>query len=98
LGCARLDPLVEFKRESFEMFQEMIDGIKEDVVRYFFRVKVMPQEQTGSPLESGQERPLKIVTNRPVEASRETVLSSKVGRNDPCPCGSGKKYKKCCGA
>jgi preprotein translocase subunit SecA len=97
-AIGQMDPLVEFKRESFEMFQEMIDGIKEDVVRYFFRVKVIPQEQTGSPLESGQERPLKIVTNRPVEASRETVPSSKVGRNDPCPCGSGKKYKKCCGA
>ncbi|MCL5986627.1 MAG: preprotein translocase subunit SecA [Actinobacteria bacterium] len=96
-AIGQMDPLVEFKRESFEMFQEMIDGIKEDVVRYFFRVKVIPQEQKDSPPVSTQGRPLKAVTNRPPE-SREAVSSSKVGRNDPCPCGSGKKYKKCCGA
>jgi preprotein translocase subunit SecA len=96
-AIGQMDPLIEFKRESFEMFQEMIDGIKEDVVRSFFRVKVIPQAQAGSPLESGQGRSLKTVTSRPVEAKREAAPSSKVGRNDPCPCGSGKKYKKCCG-
>ena len=89
-AIGQMDPLVEFKRESFNMFQDMINGIKEDVVRYFFRVKIMQQEQSAAPL--------KTVTNRPVEARRGAVSTEKIGRNDPCPCGSGKKYKKCCGA
>ncbi|MDN5293404.1 MAG: preprotein translocase subunit SecA [Eubacteriales bacterium] len=84
------DPLVEYKIESYEMFQNMIAAIREDVVRYLFRVRVVPQE----------ERPVRLRENRyeEGEASREPVrVGAKVGRNDPCPCGSGKKYKKCCG-
>ncbi len=82
------DPLIEYKFESFQMFQNMVDAIQDDVVRYVFRVNVVQaprQRQTveNKYQEEGGQRPIR----------RE----AKVGRNAPCPCGSGKKYKKCCG-
>ncbi|MDI6907418.1 MAG: preprotein translocase subunit SecA [Thermoanaerobacterales bacterium] len=85
------DPLVEYKFESYEMFQNMIAAIQEDVVRYLFRVRVAVQPQERR----------QVVENRGAgaeEGPRQPVRrEKKVGRNDPCPCGSGKKYKKCCG-
>ncbi|MDI6711163.1 MAG: preprotein translocase subunit SecA [Bacillota bacterium] len=85
------DPLVEYKFESYEMFQNMIAAIQEDVVRYLFRVRVAVQPQERR----------QVVENRGTgaeEGPRQPVRrEKKVGRNDPCPCGSGKKYKKCCG-
>ncbi|MCL5291639.1 MAG: preprotein translocase subunit SecA [Actinobacteria bacterium] len=83
------DPLVEYKAESYEMFQALIGKIKEDVVRYIFHVQVHQE-----PVEAV---PQPVVTNAGGEPRRE-AKSDKIGRNDPCPCGSGKKYKKCCGA
>ncbi|NLV17850.1 MAG: preprotein translocase subunit SecA [Syntrophomonadaceae bacterium] len=81
------EPLIEYKFEAFDAFQNMIESIKEDVTRYLFRIRLVaqPQERT-------------IVANREADAPRQPVKSEKkVGRNDPCPCGSGMKYKKCCG-
>ncbi|MGI6413253.1 MAG: preprotein translocase subunit SecA [Syntrophomonadaceae bacterium] len=84
---AQRDPLIEYKFEAFEAFQQMVYSIKEDVVRYILRVKVVKQPE---------ER--KIFVNQGEDASPKTVrVGKKIGRNDPCPCGSGKKYKKCCG-
>ncbi len=84
------DPLVEYKFEGYEMFQNMINTIQDDVVRHIFRVNVVQPEQ---------QKQRQVVENRyPEEGARQPVRKeSKVGRNDPCPCGSGKKYKKCCG-
>jgi len=84
------DPLVEYKFEGYEMFQNMISGIQEDVVRYIFRVNVVQE-----PAHQHQN----IVENRYAEdAPRQPrKVEKRIGRNDPCPCGSGKKYKKCCG-
>jgi preprotein translocase subunit SecA len=83
------DPLIEYKIEGFEMFQNMINTIQDDVVRYIFRVNVVQPEQ--------QQR--QVVENRYAEegAKQPARKENRVGRNDPCPCGSGKKYKKCCG-
>jgi preprotein translocase subunit SecA len=84
------DPLIEYKFEGYEMFQNMIDTIQDDVVRYIFRVNlVQPQP----------EKKRQVTENRtPEEGPKKPVRrESKVGRNEPCPCGSGKKYKKCCG-
>jgi len=81
------DPLVEYRFEGYEMFQNMIEAIQEDVVRYIFRVNVV-QPPT----------PRQAVENQGGQESRAPAAKGdKVGRNDPCPCGSGKKYKKCCG-
>lgn len=84
---AQRDPLVEYKFEAFEAFQDMVYSIKEDVVRYVLRVKVAakPEEK-------------RMVTNQDQSAPKNPVhVEKKIGRNDPCPCGSGRKYKKCCG-
>ncbi len=82
------DPLVEYKFESYEMFQNMVASIQEDAVRYLFRVRVAVQPEQRQVTENRrQEGP-----RRPVQREEK-----KVGRNEPCPCGSGKKYKKCCG-
>ena len=84
------DPLIEYKFEGYEMFQGMISSIQEDVVRYIFRFSIVqPQEQPKR----------KTVENRyeEDEPKRPVRRENRIGRNDPCPCGSGKKYKKCCG-
>ncbi|WP_061212729.1 preprotein translocase subunit SecA [Syntrophomonas wolfei] len=81
------DPLIEYKFEAFEAFQMMIESMKEDVVRYIFRVKVVRQPEERKTFENQGE-----------EAEKKPVrVGKKIGRNDLCPCGSGKKYKKCCG-
>jgi preprotein translocase subunit SecA len=84
------DPLVEYKFEGYEMFQNMISGIQEDVVRYIFRVNVVEE-----PAHHHQN----VVENRYEEDApkQPRKAENRIGRNAPCPCGSGKKYKKCCG-
>ena len=85
------DPLVEYKFEGYEMFQNMISSIQEDVVRYIFRVNVVQE-----PVQQHQN----IVENRYSEdvPKQPRKVENRIGRNDPCSCGSGKKYKKCCGS
>lgn len=86
---AQKNPLLEYKNEAFDAFQSMIYSMKEDVVRYMLRVKIV---------EPLKQRSM-YVNNTDKTARREPVRRSgkKTGRNDPCPCGSGKKYKQCCG-
>nr|WP_319638110.1 preprotein translocase subunit SecA [Acidaminococcus intestini] len=90
------DPLVEYKFEAYEMFEAMKEAIVDDVVRYMYRVNVVTQPVVEDHLNEAS-------TNNPnVDGSTETPKEpvrndSTVGRNDPCPCGSGKKYKNCCG-
>ncbi len=99
---AQKDPLVEYQREAFDMFNELTDSIREDFVRYIYRVEfVRPEAQQARPqrvsdnraaVESGGDEAA-VQTGNPLQA-----ISDKVPRNAPCPCGSGKKYKKCHGA
>lgn len=90
------DPLVEYKFEAYEMFEAMKEAIVDDVVRYMYRVNIVTQPVVEDHLSEAS-------TNNPnVDGSTETPKEpvrndSTVGRNDPCPCGSGKKYKNCCG-
>ncbi|MEK7445522.1 MAG: preprotein translocase subunit SecA [candidate division NC10 bacterium] len=103
-GYGQRDPLTEYKREAFEMFQEMVAHLKEVVVEQFFKVRMMRDE--AAPVRVAAAAPARWQENRGGEpgavsrpASRvepRTAAGGKVGRNDPCPCGSGKKYKKCC--
>ncbi|MDR1668876.1 MAG: preprotein translocase subunit SecA [Oscillospiraceae bacterium] len=94
---AQTDPVVEYKREGFAMFEDMVARIRDNTVTYLLRVQVRKDEPkrvqvAGGKLveHAGGAEPQK---KQPV---RKTA-AAKVGRNDPCPCGSGKKYKKCCG-
>lgn len=86
------DPLVEYRFEGYEMFQNMISSIQEDVVKYIFRVNLVSQDS--------QPKQRNLVENRYQEEGQKQPIrkEDKVGRNDPCPCGSGKKHKKCCGS
>jgi len=94
-GLSQRDPLVEYKREGFDIFQEMERGLKEDYVTYIYRIENVqlreePEMQQFS--YSGGEDPSSQPSERP-RTPRQA--GNKVGRNDPCPCGSGQKYKKC---
>ena len=104
------DPLVEYKRESFDLFQEMMERVEDQVVQYLYRVELVQQapERRHRPVAhreqkaevSGLQGERKEAQHSPGSTTPSTVRRStpKVGRNDPCPCGSGKKYKKCHGA
>jgi len=86
------DPLVEYRREGFEMFQAMIDSIQDEIIRYIMRVTPQVREEVP-------EQPRNITENRyEGEPSEPVHTGDQIGRNDLCSCGSGKKYKKCCGA
>ncbi len=100
-GYGQKDPLIEYKREAFEMFAAMMDRMKRDVLEHLFRVQIVQGE--SPPLEEPR-RPVPLTLNRGEETADEAGSKTarraedKVGRNDPCPCGSGKKYKKCHGS
>jgi preprotein translocase subunit SecA len=104
-GYGQRNPLVEYKRESFDMFTEMNDRSQADAVRYAFRMEPMTREQQEAQLaqrrrEAAQADATAKAATRDGSAPRvQTVVTKEkaVGRNDPCPCGSGKKYKKCHG-
>jgi preprotein translocase subunit SecA len=87
-GYAQKDPLREYQRESFELVLDMLDRVKMDTVRKLFAIQPAREELT-------REQPT-MFFNMGNEPPRETK-DKKLGRNDPCSCGSGKKYKKCCG-
>lgn len=97
-GYGQKDPLAEYKREGFDMFAVMMDRIKSDALERVFKVQIVKGERPDAVEEVDQ--PLQISLNRGEAAAPRTVqrAQQKVGRNDPCPCGSGKKYKKCHGA
>ncbi len=89
------DPLIEYKFEAFNMFQGMIESIQEDVARLIFRVQ-LTQAPVRRAVAVANETPA-AGTQSSDKPGQQIVKSNKIGRNDPCPCGSGKKYKKCCG-
>ncbi len=99
-GYGQKDPLQEYKREGFDMFMDMIQRFREETVSILLRIVPMRQEEVDAMEEKRrrqQERELRM--NRGEDEKPQPVRrkSKKVGRNEPCPCGSGKKYKKCCG-
>jgi preprotein translocase subunit SecA len=130
-GYAQRDPLVEYKRESFDMFESMMQRFQEDTVRYLFHMRIeeapsvsaaiaasedgevppsaMPPRRRAATSVDDLEEQFERRKKRELEQARMAGATNgnkpqqvvrggaKVGRNDPCPCGSGKKYKKCCG-
>jgi preprotein translocase subunit SecA len=141
-GYGQHDPLVEYKRESFDMFEAMMRRSQEDTVRYLYLMQILERPSEGGPPRPGSgtgpeagvpvpnmggdgngRKPRQVATSvdeieeafqrkkrRELEQARmagsgdlqkvQQVVrgAAKIGRNDPCPCGSGNKYKKCCGA
>ena len=97
-GYAQQNPLLVYKKEGFDMFQDMISRIKDETIEMLFKIQISEpeilseyqhQDDQNMVFSSGEEPEAK----KPVKRT-----GNKVGRNAPCPCGSGKKYKKCCGA
>jgi preprotein translocase subunit SecA len=142
-GYGQKDPLVEYKKESFILFQDMMDRIEDETIRYLFFLQAVEgggqpassfltdEEQAEADMEEEQQQVLAAASQQQREAAQSSiddftrniqrknerqmaqlqfaggeasstsatvVRGAKTGRNDPCPCGSGKKYKKCCGA
>ncbi|MBT5551735.1 MAG: preprotein translocase subunit SecA [Nitrospina sp.] len=98
-GYAQKNPLTEYKKEGFDLFGAMMARIKEETTEYLFKVQInqeveMPDELVSKPQKVVEHRGSSEVSEKPVTVRRD---EDKVGRNDPCPCGSGKKYKKCHG-
>ncbi|HEV8375417.1 MAG TPA: preprotein translocase subunit SecA, partial [Candidatus Polarisedimenticolia bacterium] len=97
-GYGQRDPLTEYKRESFEMFAAMKERIENDIVRFLFLMEPIIQKEREV-MQEKRERDLQYsAPSKESSEPRRAVAGTKVGRNDPCPCGSGKKYKKCHGA
>ena len=91
---AQRDPVAVYRIESADIFDQMIDDIKEDTVRQI--LSVVPRTESTKRVEVAKPTDEGFLDGRS-RASNKPASSNKVGRNDPCPCGSGKKYKKCCG-
>jgi len=104
-GYGQRDPLIEYKRESFDLFQEMMERIQDRVVKVLWKIELAGREDTTAETARVQrslppQPPKQQLTfsGAPKEAAAPVKrVAAKVGRNDPCPCGSGKKYKKCHG-
>ncbi len=110
VGYGQKDPLVEYKKQSFDLFQEMLDRIDTFTIRSLFNLQVVSEESSDKIQQRRPpRRPTRMTFTGPNQGAAaageeagkvKTVTRDqpKVGRNDPCPCGSGRKYKKCCGA
>lgn len=89
-GYAQKDPLIEYQKESYKLYSAMMNRIRDLMVSYIFRLQLPPRRTAA---ERAQQAAAKNPNN-----TDQTPAKKHIGRNDPCPCGSGKKYKKCCGA
>ena len=100
-GYGQKDPLVEFKKEAFTLFEEMMGRIDSETIRYLFLIQPARPEEEAREIERRQRRQQQQLQYQTgpaqAEAPKPVRTGAKVGRNDACPCGSGKKYKKCCG-
>jgi preprotein translocase subunit SecA len=93
-GYGQMDPLKEYQKEGYGMFLSMVEIIKENTLRTLFRIRIAPQEKPPATVPKRE-----MILSHGDDGSKSPVKRKvpKVGRNDPCPCGSGKKYKRCCG-
>jgi preprotein translocase subunit SecA len=100
-GYGQKDPLVEFKKEAFTLFEDMMDRIDTEAVRFLFLMQPARPEDQAKQIERRQQQQQKELQFQAgpaqAEAPKPVRAAAKIGRNDPCPCGSGKKYKKCHG-
>lgn len=110
-GYGQRDPLVEYKREAFSMFSYLMENIKSTIVHTIFRISAAPVTETQSAIPEknlnfsgaeevesfGSAREIQDGEVREAPKQKPIINDDKIGRNDPCPCGSNKKYKKCCG-
>ena len=99
-GYGQRDPLIEYKKESFTLFEDLMNRIEDDGIRFLFLLQPVQQDKQAEQLEKRRKRQQFITNNQGGgDRAKQPVKrgSPRIGRNDPCPCGSGKKFKKCCG-
>jgi len=101
-GYNQKDPLVEYKKESYNMFIELINSIKYEIIRILFSIQLRDEEEAKKEQEALDRLKKEMASTVEEitlnnEESKKPVIEKKVARNAPCPCGSGKKYKQCCG-
>ncbi|WP_035239395.1 preprotein translocase subunit SecA [Desulfobacter vibrioformis] len=97
-GYAQQDPLRIYKKEGFDMFHDLMNRIKQEVVDILFKIQIASPTQVAE-MKQEEQQDLTFSSHSSKSAPKQPVRrsSEKIQRNDPCPCGSGKKYKKCCG-
>jgi preprotein translocase subunit SecA len=103
-GYGQRDPLVEYKKESFTLFEDLMSRIEDDTIRFLFLLQPVDERKAAEEQERRQRRQQMLAAQQQTSAASGGSVATqvkreapKVGRNDPCPCGSGKKYKKCHG-
>src|SRR5688572_16358308 len=101
-GYGQKNPLQEYQKEGFALFEDMVHRIQEDVVQKLFTVEIAREHTATMADMEVQQRPQRVVlshggANAEIERPAAKRQGDKIGRNDPCPCGSGRKYKRCCG-
>jgi preprotein translocase subunit SecA len=96
-GYAQQNPLIVYKKEGFDMFNDMIHRIKEETLGILMRIQIAEPDEIEDIRKSEQQKMVFSHGEEPAKRAPQRRKSKKVGRNDPCPCGSGKKFKKCCG-
>ncbi|SHE61966.1 protein translocase subunit secA [Caldanaerobius fijiensis DSM 17918] len=90
----QIDPIVAYQKEAYDMFTDLIDSIQEDTVRLLYHIEI---REENVPKRESVVGPVLMTNSEGEEKRKPIVKGKKIGRNDPCPCGSGKKYKHCCG-
>jgi preprotein translocase subunit SecA len=104
-GYGQRDPLVEFKGEAYGLFKKLLSGIQSTVTQIIYKASIVQNQQSQSPMEKERQQETRgnwgdgenVSSSTATQPASTTKQKQKVGRNDPCPCGSGKKFKKCCG-
>jgi preprotein translocase subunit SecA len=96
-GYAQQNPLIVYKKEGYELFQDMIQRIKEETLAILYRIQIAEQQKIEDFRQPRQQQLVFSGGDEPEKKKPTKRTAKKIGRNAPCPCGSGKKYKKCCG-
>ncbi|MEA3307769.1 MAG: SEC-C metal-binding domain-containing protein, partial [Elusimicrobiota bacterium] len=92
------DPLIEYQKESYAMFEKMITRVRDQMVEYVFKIQLPPRVVHRPKMQETRDGAAAVAAAEGSDgAQQKTAVIQKIGRNDPCPCGSGKKYKKCHG-
>ena len=98
-GWGQKNPLIEYKRESFILFEDMMRNVYIDIIKHIFNLN--PEQMNTNQIEAKRIKELEeinLISGEQESSSNTTIINSdKIGRNEPCSCNSGKKYKKCCG-
>ena len=96
-GYAQQNPLIVYKKEGYELFQDMINRIQEETLGILYRIQIAEPQRIDDLRQPRQQEMVFSGSGESEKKKPQTRSAGKIGRNAPCPCGSGKKYKKCCG-